>query len=187
MFQLIRSFSTARIFAEFGIELFDGTLLNQCYDIMRHLGDVKVKETRRNTYIIDYNTETTDVKEIEHLSNDICKKIDIIKSEMKEFVNMFSERIYADICFVKVSDEKEHLLILQEKINVYILFYESQQYKQCDSNYAKAPIEYVVIEIHSKYALPSLAIQFLEHVQEQINELGIIVECHITGDGTDEN
>ena len=35
--------------------------------------------------------------------------------------------------------------------------------------------------------LPSLAIQFLEHVQEQINELGIIVECHITGDGTDEN
>lgn len=85
------------------------------------------------------------------------------------------------------NDEKEHLLILQEKINVYILFYESQQYKQCDSNYAKAPIEYVVIEIHSKYALPSLAIQFLEHVQEQINELGIIVECHITGDGTDEN
>ena len=91
MFQLIRSFSTARIFAEFGIELFDGTLLNQCYDIMRHLGDVKVKETRRNTYIIDYNTETTDVKEIEHLSNDICKKIDIIKSEMKEFVNMAIE------------------------------------------------------------------------------------------------
>lgn len=106
----------ARIFAEFGVELFDGTLLNQCYDIMRHLGDVKVKETRRNTYIIDYNTETTDVKEIEQLSNDICKKIDIIKSEMKEFVNMFSERIYADICFVKVSDEKDVSIKINKKL-----------------------------------------------------------------------
>ena len=106
----------ARIFAEFGIELFDGTLLNQCYDIMRHLGDVKVKETRRNTYIIDYNTETTDVKEIEQLSNTICKKIDIIKSEMKEFVNMFSERIYADICFVKVSDEKDVSIKINKKL-----------------------------------------------------------------------
>lgn len=106
----------ARIYAEFGIELFDGTLLNQCYDIMRHLGDVKVKETRRNTYIIDYNTGTTDVKEIEHLSNNICKKIDIIKSEMKEFVNMFSERIYADICFVKVSDEKDVSIKINKKL-----------------------------------------------------------------------
>ena len=55
----------AKVYAEFGIEIFDRTLLNQCFDIMKVLGDVEIKETRRKTYIIEYHTKIQEVKEIE--------------------------------------------------------------------------------------------------------------------------
>ena len=42
-------------------------------------------------------------------------------------------------------DEYKHLLILQEKINAYIGFCESGQYKEI---YTDTPIEHIIFEIH---------------------------------------
>lgn len=73
-------------------------------------------------------------------------------------------------------NEYEHLLRLQEKINSYITFCEEHQYNEF---YEEDLIEYAVFEIHFKYEPTKKAIDFLEQVQRQVNELGITIECHI--------
>lgn len=106
----------AKVYAEFGIEIFDRTLLNQCFDIMKVLGDVEIKETRRKTYIIEYHTKIQEVKEIELISDEIYEKINLIKDNIKSLINMFSEKLYADICFIKISDKKDVSIKINKKL-----------------------------------------------------------------------
>ena len=73
------------------------------------------------------------------------------------------------------SEEYEHLLILQEKVNNYIAFCESGQYRQ---NY-DVEITHAIIEIHFKFDITENAEKFLNQVQNQISELGILIECYI--------
>lgn len=72
---------------------------------------------------------------------------------------------------------KETYSVLQEKINAYIVFCEEHQYNQI---YPNMLIEYAILEIHFKYEPTTKAMNFLEQVQRQVNELGIMIECHIT-------
>ena len=119
----------AKIYAEFGIEIFDESLLEQCYNIMKILENVEIKETRRKTYIINYHTKIQEVKEIESISDEIYEKINPIKNKIKPFINLFSEKLYADICFVKLSDEKDvsikinkNLISIANELNLEINF-----------------------------------------------------------------
>ncbi|MBQ7904687.1 MAG: hypothetical protein IJ361_02920 [Spirochaetaceae bacterium] len=119
----------AKIYAEFGIEIFDESLLEECYNIMKILGEVEIKETRRKTYLIEYHSKTLEVKEIEFISNEIYEKINLIKDKIKCFINLFSEKLYADICFVKLSDEKnvsikinKNLISIANELNLEINF-----------------------------------------------------------------
>lgn len=75
------------------------------------------------------------------------------------------------------SDEYNHLLVLQEKINAYIAFCEEHQYTQV---YKNVIVEYAIFEIHFMYEPTINAMNFLEQVQRQINEMGIAIECHIS-------
>ena len=75
------------------------------------------------------------------------------------------------------NDEYRHLVALQEKINAYIGFCEDRQYRQV---YKDAPIESAVFEIHFRFEPTKKGWTFLEQVQRQINEMGIMLECHIT-------
>ena len=43
----------AKVYAEFGIEIFDRTLLEQCYNSMKPLGEVEIKETTTDKVIVD--------------------------------------------------------------------------------------------------------------------------------------
>ena len=104
----------AKVYAEFGIEIFDRTLLEQCYNSMKPLGEVEIKETRRKTYIIEYHTNTIETKEIELLSNEIFEKINSVKDKLKYLI--FSDKLYADICFVKVSDENDVVIKINKKL-----------------------------------------------------------------------
>lgn len=119
----------AKIYAEFGIEIFDESLLEECYNIMKILGEVEIKETRRKTYLIEYHSKNLEVKEIEFISNEIYEKINLIKDKIKCFINLFSEKLYADICFVKLSDEKDvsikinkNLISIANELNLEINF-----------------------------------------------------------------
>lgn len=75
------------------------------------------------------------------------------------------------------NNEYNHLLVLQEKINAYIVFCEEHQYNQI---YPNMLIEYAILEIHFKYEPTAKAMNFLGQVQRQVNDLGIMIECHIT-------
>lgn len=72
-------------------------------------------------------------------------------------------------------EEYEHLLILQEKINAYIGFCESGQYKDI---YANEEIRHIVFEIHFLFEPTQNAYKFLEQIPKQINGLEVSIECH---------
>ncbi len=82
------------------------------------------------------------------------------------------------------TDEYEHLLLLQEKINGYIMFLENGQYKDV---YKNIDFRYGVIEIHFMYEPTNKTKQFLQTVRNQISELGIRIEYNVSGGETCEN
>ncbi len=71
------------------------------------------------------------------------------------------------------NDEYQHLVLLQEKINVYITFFEEKQYEEI---YKEVEIAYGVIEIHFLHNLSDNAKKFLQVVQNQVAELGIKIQ-----------
>ena len=82
------------------------------------------------------------------------------------------------------SDEYQHLMMLQRKINVYITFLEEKQYEEI---YKGEEIVYGVIEIHFLYNLTVNAEKFLQSVQNQVAELGIKIQYCVSQEETDEN
>lgn len=82
------------------------------------------------------------------------------------------------------TQEYNHLLILQEKINSYIMFCENGQYKDL---YKDNVIEYVVIEIHFLYEPTENVYIFLNQIPEIINGLNLSIECSISEEEPDED
>lgn len=74
-------------------------------------------------------------------------------------------------------NEYQHLLMLQEKINTYIDYFEEKQYKK---PYKKEHIKYGIIEIHFLYELPLSAKKFLQVAQEQIKGIGLKIQYSIS-------
>ena len=81
-------------------------------------------------------------------------------------------------------DEYKHLLILQEKINAYIGFCESGQYKEI---YTDTPINHIIFEIHFMFEPTQNTYRFLEQIPGRINELDLSIECHITEESENED
>ena len=73
-------------------------------------------------------------------------------------------------------DEYDHLIELQEKINAYIAFCESGQYKKI---YPNKDVTSAVIQIYFMYVIPASARRFLSQVQLQLCEDGIAIECYL--------
>ena len=80
-------------------------------------------------------------------------------------------------------DEYQHLVMLQEKINVYITFLEQKQYEDI---YKGENITYGIIEIHFLYNLTANAEKFLQSVQNQVAELGVKIQYSVSQEGADE-
>lgn len=74
-------------------------------------------------------------------------------------------------------DEYNHLIMLQEKINAYISFCEEHQYVEV---FRDIIVEYAIFEFHFMYEPTANTMNFLERVQQQITEMGIKIECHIS-------
>lgn len=75
----------------------------------------------------------------------------------------------------KILSEYEHLIILQEKINSYISYLESKQYEE---QFKGVAINMAIIEIHFKYDITDKCKEFLNSVQNQIGQYGILIEAH---------
>ncbi len=80
-------------------------------------------------------------------------------------------------------DEYNHLLMLQEKINCYISFFENEQYKD---NYPNYKISSGIIEIHFMHNITSNTLKFLKVVQTQISEIGIKIQYFIEDDNENQ-
>ena len=73
--------------------------------------------------------------------------------------------------------EPEHLLFLQEKINAYLAFWESKQYKE---TYPDSEFNACVIEIHFKYDIPESCLKFLDKVANMVEPLKIRIKAEMT-------
>jgi hypothetical protein len=72
------------------------------------------------------------------------------------------------------NNEKEHLILLQDKINAYLGFIESGQYAD---NYPNINFEYFIIDIRCKYGVTSNCLKFFKAVNNQLKEDNIHL-CH---------
>ena len=70
------------------------------------------------------------------------------------------------------ADETEHLTLLQDKINAYLGFIESNQYSD---NYPDTVFEYYVIDVKFKYEVPDNCLDFFELVNAQLREFNVQV------------
>ena len=73
-------------------------------------------------------------------------------------------------------NRKEHLLYLQDKINAYVAFIETKQYRQ---TYPDKSFDKFIIKISFLYKIPRKCIRFLNEVNKQINEYYIYVEYEV--------
>ena len=73
-------------------------------------------------------------------------------------------------------NEHDHLVLLQDKINAYISYLETKQYEE---TYPEANFDMAVIEIHFKYEITQNCENFLNAVQNQIGQYGILIKDHI--------
>ena len=74
-------------------------------------------------------------------------------------------------------NEFEHLKILQDKINAYVAFIESEQY---DEIYPNADFKMAMIEIHFKYDITDNCQKFLQVAQDQLGQIGIKIKAQIS-------
>ena len=74
-------------------------------------------------------------------------------------------------------NEYQHLKILQKKINAYISFWETEQYKEI---YTDKIISYGIIELRFIEKIPQSAIKYLQVVQKQVGKLGIRIKYLIS-------
>lgn len=74
------------------------------------------------------------------------------------------------------SEEYQHLMTLQEKINTYLGFLEEKQYEEM---YKEETITYGIIEIHFQHNLTDNAEKFLQAVQNQVAQYGIEIQCYV--------
>jgi len=73
-------------------------------------------------------------------------------------------------------DEYTHLMMLQEKINAYISYFEAEQYKE---SYPSHVFSMAIIEVHFKYEISDNCEKFLNYVQGQVESLRMKIEAHI--------
>lgn len=75
--------------------------------------------------------------------------------------------------------EHDHLLMLQEKINAYISFIETEQYK---NKYPDVEFKMAIIDMRFKYDITKNCEKFLQVVQDQIGQYGIKIEARSVGE-----
>lgn len=68
------------------------------------------------------------------------------------------------------SDERQHLLALQDKLNSYLDFIESGQIFE---EYPNAKGRKLVIDVVTRFPLPEIGVQFLEKANQACADLGV--------------
>jgi len=109
-------FDMAKVYAEFGIEVFDNSIKNNCIKVMEKLGSININETKQKTILINFTTSTKSVIELETLSDLLCSIIEPQSNEIKEMLIQYHNKLYSDICFVKISDENDIEIKLNKRI-----------------------------------------------------------------------
>lgn len=74
------------------------------------------------------------------------------------------------------NNEYEHLILLQDKINSYVSFIETEQYK---SIYPEYNFNQFVIEIRFKFKITDNCLKFINTASQQIKQLNTIINYTI--------
>ncbi len=69
--------------------------------------------------------------------------------------------------------EKDHLLMLQDKLNTYIWYIDSKQY---EDTYSQKRFDGFTIRVFFMFEPSELCIKFISHVNERLSNTGIRVE-----------
>ncbi len=76
--------------------------------------------------------------------------------------------------------EKDHMFLLQDKLNSYIWYVDSEQYKE---TYPDANLSVFEIQIKFKYNPSDFCISYIQHVNNKLQVANIKVVYEYTGEG----
>jgi hypothetical protein len=107
--------------------------------------------------------------QISKMSIDQLDKIDIISTTPQGEVVLH----VAD--HLEWENEKEHILLLQDKINAYLQYIESGQVLD---DYPNAKNNKVAIEVVFKHAPPGSILTYLEQFKKVVENLGVLFLWH---------
>jgi len=93
------------------------------------------------------------------------KKIDAIGTNKLE-----DELLLMIADHLEWNNEYEHLIILQDKMNLYFGYIENKEYNDI---YPNKEFKSYIIEIHFKYKITDKCKQFLEVAQKQVEKFNI--------------
>ena len=75
--------------------------------------------------------------------------------------------------------EKDHMFLLQDKLNSYIWYVDSEQYKE---TYPDANLSVFEIQIKFKYIPSDFCISYIQHVNNKLQAIHINVVYEFTGE-----
>lgn len=93
----------AEVYAEFGFEISNKfpSVIHEGVALMQRLGKAHVMKTKIDTVIIDFKTSCSNVACIEEKSKELCEKLEPFTKDFQAFFQKESDKIYANICFVR--------------------------------------------------------------------------------------
>ena len=109
-------YETTEIYGEFGIEIYDKSLVKRVSELMSLLGDVDIKNTRRNTVIFNYNTEKIATPCVDEISNILCEKLEPFVEKFADFYSQNKDKCYMGICFVIYFGENGISIIVNQRL-----------------------------------------------------------------------
>lgn len=75
--------------------------------------------------------------------------------------------------------EKDHMFLLQDKLNSYIWYVDSEQYKD---TYPDVNLSFFEIQIKFKYQPPDFCLSYIQHVNDKLHKANINIVYEFMGE-----
>ena len=108
------------IYGEFGIELYDKKLEEQVKKLMQLLGEAKIRHTRRDSVVFDYQTPKMTTPYINEVSDVLCEKIEPFVPVFVNFYQNHKDKCDMNIYFViyELGEEGVSIIINHQLLNL---------------------------------------------------------------------
>lgn len=104
-----------KIYGVLGFETKEERIVERFKSAIGLFKNCETKKTRRNTYIVDWETQTYKTFDIEEVTKEMCREIKPYAKDIGHIYSEESDNCYMDICLVIYKDEEGVSIILNRE------------------------------------------------------------------------